>query len=141
LNEATEEVDDAERTKKVAVLMKKQHEKYKKALDVAKKAAVDRNMTLDQKKEMKAVAAKEQKKMIALQKEVTKQEEKKVKAQELAEEQAQEEEDKRNAVPLEPEEKVKLYSQIRKVTFVRPSRDIKINIKQKREAITRAVEL
>lgn len=129
MNVATDEVDEEVRTKKVAVLMKKQHDKYKVALDKAKKAAIDRNMTSQQKIQMKQDAAKEQKKMIALKNEVTKQEEKKVKAAELAEEQAIEEEDIVNAVPLEAEEKVKLYNDIKKITFVRPSKDPKINIK------------
>lgn len=141
MNVATEEQDDEQRTKKVAVIMKKQHDKYKTALDLAKKAAVDRNMSATQKIQAKTHAAKEQKKMIALKNEVTKQEEKKVKAAELAEEQAQEEEDKLNEVPLEAEEKVELYEKIKKITFVRPSKDPKINIKQKKDAIVRAEEL
>ena len=78
--------------------------------------------------------------MIAIKTEVTKQEEKKEKAAALAAEQAQEEEDKRSAVDLEPTEKVELYNQLRKVTFVRPSTDPVVNINLQKDAIKRAEE-
>jgi len=120
--------------------MKKQHEKYRAALELAKKAAVDRNKTKEQREKMKVDAAKEQKKFIAIKNEITKVEEKKEKAKELAEEQAQEEEDVENAVELEPKEKIEIYNDLKKITFTRPSTDPKINLQKKRDAIKKAEE-
>lgn len=56
----------------------------------------------------------------------------------MAEAQAQEEEDRRNAVELGQAEKAELYSQISKITFVRPSSDRIKNIEQKKQAVKRA---
>ena len=77
---------------------------------------------------------------MAIQTQIAKQEEKKEKAKQLAEAQAQEEEDRRNAVELSPTEKAELYRQVSKVTFVRPSSDPIKNIEQKKTAVNRAEE-
>jgi hypothetical protein len=78
------------------------------------------------------------KKTVAIQAQIAKQEEKKEKAKQLAEAQAQEEEDRRNAVELDPTEKAELYRQVSKITFVRPSSDQIKNIEQKKTAVGRA---
>lgn len=140
MNEANQEVDEEKKVKKVAELMKKQHDKYKKALEAAKKAAVDKAITKEKRDELKLVAAREQKKMITIKNEITAKEDQKEKAAVQAKEQAYEEETKRNAIPLEQTEKVELYNEIKKITFIRPSKDAKELIKQKKDAIARAQE-
>jgi Txe/YoeB family toxin of Txe-Axe toxin-antitoxin module len=41
---------------------------------------------------------------------------------------------------LQAEEKVGIYNELKKITFIRPSKDIKIRLQQKKEAIERAKE-
>jgi len=138
LNEAISEEDEAKRAVKVAEVVQKQDEKYKAALSAAKKAAADSTKTAEEIRAKRDVATKELKKTAAIQAQIAKQEEKKEKAKQLAEAQAQEEEDRRNAVELDPTEKAELYSQIKKITFVRPSSDRVKNLEQKKTAVQRA---
>jgi len=109
----------------VAEVLQKQNDKYTEALEIAKEAAVDSTKTEEERTQLKLNAAKEQNKMISIQTEVTKEEENKEKAKVLAEELATKEEDKKFIVELEPEEKVEIYNEIRKITFVVPVEDVK----------------
>jgi hypothetical protein len=138
LNEAISEADETKRAAKVAEVVQKQDGKYKVALSEAKKAAADRTKTAEEIQAKRDIATKELKKTVAIQAQIAKQEEKKEKAKQLAEAQAQEEEDRRNAVELSPTEKAELYGQISKITFVRPSSDRIKNIEQKKTAVSRA---
>jgi len=138
LNDTNDIVDEGEREEKVNEIINSQHEKYKVALDAAKVAAVDKTKTIEERNQLKADAAKEQKKMIAIKAEISKQIEKKEQAKDLAEKQAEEVEDSKNAVELNDEEKVEIYDEIKKITFVRPSTDVNKNIDNKKEAIKRA---
>jgi len=102
----------------VKELLQKQEAQVKEALANVKLAAKDRDITKEQKVQIKAKAEAAQKKYLALKTEVKKDDDKKTAQMEIQKEKEQEEFDTKNAVALDPKTKLDIMKKIAAATKV-----------------------
>lgn len=124
--------------KAIKTLIDDQKSVYNVAMVELKKASVDKTKTKEEKVELETKVAIEQKKYLALQQEVVKIEDKKIEAKKVADQAAQDAEDKKNAIPLTVTEKEKIYTDLKKYTYVRMTEDPKENLQRRKASLVQA---
>lgn len=120
--------------------MKEQKAKFDAAVEKVKKMATDRTVTDTEQAIYKAKANMEQKKLMTLNAGVKQEEQKKVDAKNLQIKKEEEAYDKKNAITLNTNDKNKIFNDVKRISFVRPSTDKKENLNKKKEALKRTEE-
>ena len=121
LQDLKQALETADGAKAAGELVKKQKASYDAAVALAKKTATDRTVSAEQRATLSAAANTEQKKLLALTTGVKQEEQRVFDATTLAKKKAEAVIDKANQVTLDTTAKSKIYTDLKKITFVASS--------------------